>query len=130
MWDKIMDSASATASRPGPFPKLLNESLTTAVICGITTKKGENMKSVSLKRFAGLIFGCATNPADQIKDVCGTIAHLLANGEAVNLPGVGKLEPVTRKATTVTLWGREVDVPERIGVKFRASAGLKKKLNP
>ena len=92
------------------------------------------MKSVGADEFYGRLkdyagFKNREISKDVFLDVSGFIAGLLENGMAVNLPGVGKLEPVTRKATTVTLWGCKVDVPERVGVRFRASAKLKKKLN-
>jgi nucleoid DNA-binding protein len=51
----------------------------------------------------------------------------MSNGQEINLPGVGKLAPVTRAARTGRnpKTGDPVHIPERWSVKFKPSSTLK-----
>ena len=60
----------------------------------------------------------------------GAVSDALAAGEAVTLPGVGKLVPAKRAARTGRnpATGAAIQIPEKTVVKFRALSAFKAKL--
>lgn len=63
-----------------------------------------------------------------ILDASGTVAaQLLAEGEEVTLPGLGKLKPSERAARIGRnpKTGEEIQIPAKVAVKFSAAKALK-----
>jgi nucleoid DNA-binding protein len=85
------------------------------------------MKPISIKEMKTRWGGNAV----WIKDFSSAVAKVLAEGKAVNLPGVGTLYPATRAARRKKcgLTGEVLDWPEVRTVKFRVSEVVKRELN-
>lgn len=66
-----------------------------------------------------------------VDTLCEVIGERLQAGESVALPPLGRFIPVHRAARKARnpQTGEQVDVPERVGVRFQASATLKRRLN-
>ncbi|WP_029422080.1 HU family DNA-binding protein [Alicyclobacillus macrosporangiidus] len=66
-----------------------------------------------------------------IDTLCEVIGERLQAGEKVMLPPLGRFIHVHRSARKARnpLTGEKVDVPERVAVRFQASATLKRRLN-
>ncbi|WP_029423535.1 HU family DNA-binding protein [Alicyclobacillus macrosporangiidus] len=66
-----------------------------------------------------------------IETLCEVIGERLQAGESVALPPLGRFIPVQRAARMARnpITGEFVSVPERAAVRFRASEGLKRRLN-
>ena len=68
---------------------------------------------------------------DIIRTVSSDIANSLCGGNKVEMRGLGVLDVIVRKASKGYDFARKesIDTPSKSVVKFRASAGLKERLN-